>query len=117
MTDPNEQRRAVVDGLRELADFVETHPKMPVDLTSWAIQYSVIKNTFPTEADGHAEVDRVADLLGVEATTLHDGEWYMAARSFGAIEYKAIRIRPKAEQDDQAAEVDDEQDDTESEAA
>lgn len=97
------ERQAVVDGLRELAHFIETHPDMPVDLTQWQIQYSVIKNVFTSEDAGHGEVDRVAALLDVETTEPHGGRWYMATRKFGPIEYRAVYIREYSDEREVAA--------------
>lgn len=83
------QRTALIAGLRELADYLESNPEVP------APHYSDVL-TFPAKGDWSemcAEIDATAARLGV--TTHENGGHYVAARTFGSIEYRAVAIPPK----------------------
>lgn len=87
MTDPNGHRAQVIDGLRELADFLETHPDLP------APDYPQL-NFYP-RGDDQAErdgVDRIAAILGVRPTASAGGTHYEVTRRFGGVRYAAIAI-------------------------
>lgn len=79
-------RQAVIDGLRDLADFLEANPDVPVN-GRHGIAYSAVVGS--DDAD-RAEVDRVAALLDVKATD--DQGHYIASRYFGPIQYRAVAI-------------------------
>lgn len=87
MTNPNDRRQAVIDGLRELADFLAEHPDVPVGTNA-------IVDFFPrgTDEEGRAEIDRIAAVLGVTPTANDEGTHYQALRRFGSVTYKAIAI-------------------------
>jgi len=83
------ERAAVISGLRGLADYLELTPEMP------APAYPVIY-TFPSSGEWavmRAEIDAAAALLGVTATVTNGGH-YVATRSFGPVEYRAVAIPP-----------------------
>jgi|SRR5450755_215510 hypothetical protein len=87
--DPTE-RAALIGGLRALADYLESNPEVP------APNYSIV-HTFPPNGDWaemRAEIDAVVARLGVNARHTPGGH-YVAARSFGPIEYSAAAI-PRA---------------------
>ncbi|MGI5204075.1 hypothetical protein ACQEU6_21155 [Spirillospora sp. CA-108201] len=87
--DPRPERRSrLVDGLRNLAAFLETHTDLPVPGTV-EVLYSVIDATDERE---RAEVDRIAEILGVTATPECDGAHYVATGSFGTVHYRAVAI-------------------------
>jgi len=67
-------QRASVDGLRELADFLEANPEL-LDLTSHHTMYA-----FPH--GDKANFARVALLLGPSAKSA-DADWYNVERKFG----------------------------------
>lgn len=74
-TDP--KRAEFTAGLRALADFIDTHPEMPLPRGADA---RVFLNG--TDDEDRAEVDRVAGILGVQPErTLHGH--YRAERDFG----------------------------------
>ncbi|MCP2335188.1 hypothetical protein [Actinomadura rupiterrae] len=90
---PQDSRASVITGLRELADFLESHPDLPGPRFSLV---SVLVDD-GTDDQQRAEVDRIAQILGVEATDSAVGH-YTASRSFGlidnpgSVEYEATAI-------------------------
>jgi hypothetical protein len=82
------QRTRLIAELRELADYLESNPEVP------APSYSDVL-TFPAKGDWAemcAEIDATAARLGV--TTYENGGHYVAARTFGPVEYRAVAIPP-----------------------
>jgi hypothetical protein len=94
MTEPTDRQKTIA-GLRELADFLEAHPDVPIS-SYLSLQYSVdstLKSQGRTSyADRRAEVERVAGVLGVEASTT--GPRYLAERRFGGVTYVAASCDP-----------------------
>jgi hypothetical protein len=83
------QRAGLIAGLRELADYLESSPEVPAPIYSDVF-------TFPAKGDWTemcADIDATAARLGV--TTYENGGHYVAARTFGPIEYRAVAIPPK----------------------
>jgi hypothetical protein len=85
----------MIAGLHALADFLQAHPDLPVNC--WAqISYSVTAGGALGEDDSdtakRAEVDRVAEILGVSPHTEADGEHYIAVKRFGPVTYQAAAI-------------------------
>lgn len=83
-------RAAIISGLRALADYLESNPEVP------APAYPVI-HTFPVAGDWsqmRAEIDATAARLGVNAH-LTGGGHYVAVRLFGPVEYRAVAIPRK----------------------
>ncbi len=81
------ERAALIGGLRALADYLESNPQVP------APSYSDML-TFPPDSDClgmRAEIDAIAARLGVAAYGTGGGH-YVAARSFGLVEYRAVAI-------------------------
>jgi hypothetical protein len=84
------ERTALINGLRGLADYLESNPEVP------APAYPAV-HMFPPDGDWaemRAQIDAIAALLGVTAHqsgTRH----YVATRSFGPVEYRAVAIPPK----------------------
>jgi hypothetical protein len=84
------ERAALISGLRDLADYLESNPEVP------APAYPVVY-TFPPAGDWaqmRAEIDATAARLGVNAH-LTGGGHYVAPRLFGPVEYRAVAIPPK----------------------
>lgn len=82
------KRAALIQGLRALADYLETRPDVPAP--SYADLY-----TFPPDggcAGMRAEIDSIAERLGTQARETAGGSQYTATRSFGPIEYRAVAI-------------------------
>jgi len=85
-------RAALISGLRELADYLEETPELPV--TGNPVVYA-----FPPTAAWdamRAEIDSAAAALGV-AGQLNGGGHYVASRSFGLVEYRAVAIPAKTD--------------------
>lgn len=81
------ERAAFIGGLRALADYLESNPAVPTP------NYSPV-HTFPPDGDWaamRAEIDAIAARLGVIAY-LAVGGHYVADRSFGPVEYRAVAI-------------------------
>ncbi|WP_017593765.1 hypothetical protein [Nocardiopsis potens] len=72
-----EERRAVIEGLRALADFLDDHPEVPLCPSSEPLA------VFPEGDDTEcfADIDRVAALIGVAPK--RRGDHYVAEREFG----------------------------------
>ncbi len=81
------ERAALIGGLRALADYLESNPKVP------APSYSDVF-TFPPDGDCagmRAEIDAIAERIGTKARETVRGH-YVATRSFGPVEYRAVAI-------------------------
>jgi hypothetical protein len=81
------ERAALIKGLRALADYLESNLEVP------APSYSDVL-TFPPDSDCpgmRAEIDAIAARLSVAAYETGGGH-YVAARSFGPVEYRAVAI-------------------------
>ena len=83
-------RAKVIGGLRQLADWLDDHPDVPVCPFGWDLS---IYPQFTDDADRAAEVDRIAAILGVDVTDqTQEGGHYIASRTFGLITYEAVYI-------------------------
>jgi hypothetical protein len=87
-------RGAAIAGLRELADFLDANPDVPVDLYGWTF------HAFPraeTDAAARAAVDQAAAVLNVPVTddTARAGHYY-ARRMFGPVTYAVVHIPAEA---------------------
>lgn len=81
------ERAALIGGLRALAEYLESHPEVPAPCYSYVL-------TFPPDGDCRgmrAEIDAIAARLGVSPSETCGGH-YVAARSFGPVEYRAVAI-------------------------
>jgi hypothetical protein len=85
------RRDDLITGLYALAGYLTAHPDMPVPDEYTRIAITI--HATGTDADKRAEVDRIAQLLGVPVTdeTADHGHYY-AERAFGPIAYGAIGI-------------------------
>jgi hypothetical protein len=82
-------RAAVIGGLRELADFLETHPEAPVPLYSADVHVS----THGTDHENEQTVNRAAMALGTTASWgTGPKTHYRVKRMFGAVEYSVTAI-------------------------
>ena len=84
------ERAALISGLRVLADYLESNPDVPSPI--YAQVYA-----FPPEGEWEgmqAEIVAVAARLGVSAYRSYGGHVF-AARSFGPVEYRAVAIPPR----------------------
>lgn len=89
----DEQRVRLVAGLRDLADFLDRNPGVPVH---WTVELLV----FPPEASDaemFAKIDTIAELIG--STASDDGSprgHYSTVRDFGPVRYRAVAIPYRA---------------------
>ncbi len=82
------ERAALIDGLRALADYLESSPRVPAP--SYADVY-----VFPPDDDCavmRAEIDTVAELLGSQPREAAGRQHYGVTRSFGPVDYRAVAI-------------------------
>jgi hypothetical protein len=84
-----EERRLLIAGLRELADFLDQNSQVPAPRQADLL-------VFPTDgsdAEMFAEVDAIAEQIGVPASdTDSPAGHYRAARDFGPVQYRTIAI-------------------------
>jgi hypothetical protein len=87
-TDPGAKER-FIRALRELADYLDRNMTIPVP-THGA---SILLHASSADNGGRTQVDRIAELLGVDVNddTAHGGH-YWATRSFGPIGYEIVAI-------------------------
>ena len=85
---PPNHRRAVIQGLRELADVLSVKRDLPVPL--------IVDITYhprgDTDEEKRHEIRRVAEILNVEPEFTDSGQLYEAVRRYGAVEYRAITV-------------------------
>jgi hypothetical protein len=91
MTD---NRAAMISGLRDLADFLDTNPDIPTPAPEVIAYYFPDRDTDPQLC---ADIDKVATYLGSEtaAETIPGGDYYTSIR-FGPVEYRAVAVLAKA---------------------
>jgi hypothetical protein len=83
-------RSQVISGLRQLADYLDQHPGVPVDEHGWEL---LVFARDDSEEAGRGEVQRVAAILGVPADVdPAGGRLYTAARRFGRITYHFVHL-------------------------
>ena len=91
-TDPA-NRQAFITGLRDLADYLDQHPAVPVPRYGTEVYLSASS----TDDGGCAQVDHFARQLGVTPQDELDCTGhYSAARSFGPVGYRMIAISADA---------------------
>lgn len=87
----SDERDALINGLRGLADYLESNPEIPAPVCSDVL-------TFPPKGEWTemcAEIDAIAARLGVTAGNIYGH--YVASRYFGPVEYRAVAIPPKSD--------------------
>lgn len=88
-TDPARDR--IIDGLRQLASYLAHNPDVPVDEHGWTLQ--VHPGPWHDDDQAHAEIDRIAALIGVTAaSTDRQASDYIALRRFGLVTYRAVHV-------------------------
>jgi hypothetical protein len=97
----DQERAPLIAGLHDLAEFLDQNPQVP------APRYTDLL-VFPstgTDAEMFAEVDVIAEQIGVTASQndTPDGH-YIASRCFGPVQYRAVAI-PQAERNDRNEEA------------
>ena len=91
-TDPA-TRKTFITGLRDLADYLDQHPAVPVP----AYGTEVYLSARSTDDGGCAQVSQFARQLGITAPkTISYSGHYEAARQFGPVGYRMIAISEHA---------------------
>ena len=84
-------RAKVIDGLRQLADYLADHPDVPVPGYGWDL--NIYTDSDDDDAVALAEVHRIAAILGVTpADDTARGGHYIATRCFGLVSYRAVHV-------------------------
>jgi hypothetical protein len=82
------QRSQLIAGLRDLAEYLESNPDVP---TPWS---GTTVYVFPPDGSNdqrRAEIDAIASRISAQPCEFATGH-YVASRSFGPVEYRAIAI-------------------------
>lgn len=85
-------RTAIITGLRDLADFLDAHPGIPI--TGCVPLYHFADHG--TDADQRAEIEQIAALLGSPVEEQTPYGHYVTTISFGPIQYRAVAITATA---------------------
>ncbi|MFI9556137.1 hypothetical protein [Nonomuraea endophytica] len=83
-----DHRTSLINGLLDLAAFLEANPDVPAP-------YSLNAHHFPknaTDDEMRADIDHVASLLGTEPCEEAGYGHYKACLTFGPVQYKAVAI-------------------------
>ncbi|MFI0480503.1 hypothetical protein [Actinomadura sp. 9N215] len=92
--DDQSHRDRTIQGLRDLVAFLESNPAVPVRPYSWTLSVpSGVSTDSTTDLRQRAEIDRIADALGVpvsDETT--DGGHYITRKHFGPVTYEAVHV-------------------------
>ncbi|MEO3875322.1 hypothetical protein ABGB18_41615 [Nonomuraea sp. B12E4] len=85
-----DHRRSFINGLLNLAIFLETHPDVPVPTARVAVHAFPAKGT---DEEMRAEVDKVAALLGTGIDPDFEAhDHYVTGLDFGLIRYEFVAI-------------------------
>ncbi|GAA2456992.1 hypothetical protein GCM10010191_90730 [Actinomadura vinacea] len=92
--DETAHRDRMLQGLIDLAAFLEANPALPVPRFDWELRVpSGVSVNGTTDLRQRAEIDRIAELLGVPVwDETSDGGPYTARRHFGPVTYSAAHI-------------------------
>ena len=82
------ERQALISGLRELADFLETNPDVPAPAYTGVLVFP----PSPSDEENRREVDVIAALIGSGTRTYSTHRHYATSRWFGPVEYRAVAI-------------------------
>jgi len=82
------KRAAWITGMRELIDFIEAHPAVPLPGGTTNIQV----HPLGTDDEGIAVVAAAAAALGVEPGHEARGEHFLARRSFGPVTFTVVTV-------------------------
>ena len=89
----SEERDLLIAGLRELAEFLDQNPQVPVPRSADLL-------VFPpngSDAEMFAEIDAIAGHIGAVASDAGSPRGhYSAVRDFGAVQYRAVAIPNRA---------------------
>jgi hypothetical protein len=96
----SEERGQLTAGLRELADFLDQNPEVPVP---WQVGVLVFPDE-GTDAEMFAEINMIAAQIGTTASDADSPRGhYSTVRDFGPVQYRAVAI-PRSARDDKSRE-------------
>jgi hypothetical protein len=84
----NEERVRLIAGLRDLAEFLDQSPQVPAPIYADMLVFP------PTGSDTEmfAEIDAIAEQIGVTPSAGEPSGHYRAVRCFGPVQYRAVAI-------------------------
>ena len=92
----SEERRRLIVGLRDLAEFLDQHPQVPAPVRAYVMVFPPDRS----DAEMFAEIDAIAGQVGATASDAGSPRGhYTAVRSFGPVEYRAVAI-PLSDRDE-----------------
>lgn len=97
MNTTTQQRQAMIDGLRDLAQFLTDNPEIPFEAPE--ITHHVLLDD---DTDGIARVAELARILNVEVTDVAgrtpqpENTHYYARKQFGPVRYEVAYVRTQA---------------------
>jgi hypothetical protein len=84
-----DERNGLISGLRDLADFLEGMPEVPVPRFADVLVFPPVS----TDKEMKEEVDRIAALIDTRVSDqIGDDGHYTASRKFGPVQYEAVGI-------------------------
>src|ERR1700722_3937880 len=93
----DEERVRLIAGLRDLAEFLNQNPEVPVP---WRADLLVFPSK-GTDPEMFAEIDSIAERIGVAASDADSpAGHYSAVRRFGPVQYRAVAIPHAARRDE-----------------
>lgn len=81
------ERQALISGLRDLADFLESNPSVPAPNDAYVFVFP--PRSMP-DSEKRNEIDVIASRIGSGAKDLYGH--YLTVRRFGPVEYRAVAI-------------------------
>lgn len=81
------ERAKLIDGLRDLANFLDRNPEVPVPPHADLMVFPSVG----TDEQMRTEIDRIAALLGTEIAETRHGH-YVTECLFGSVKYLAVAI-------------------------
>jgi len=82
------ERQALISGLRELADFLDSNRDVPAP----AYADFLVFPPAGSEDGKRREIDVIASLIGSGTATVSSYRHYQTSRRFGPVEYRAVAI-------------------------
>ena len=88
------QRQALISGLRDLADFLKSNPRVPAPIDAYVF---VFPPHDAPDSEKRDEIDVIASRIG-SGTKMSHGH-YLTVRRFGPVEYTAVAIPTDTEEE------------------
>lgn len=82
------ERQALINGLRELASFLENNPEVPAPKFTDVLVFP----PHASDVENRREIDVIASRIGSGTETYSSRRHYVTSRRFGPVEYRAVAI-------------------------